>query len=95
MNQIEAAPYRGVIIKNIDNSNYDLKLNDYIDLYLIKRYSKEDIEDLSFLHYIPDVSGRIIAFNKDGIKLDCSIRYISDIRDIEYNDILYLKIKKA
>lgn len=95
MNQIEATPYKGVIIKNIDSSNYDLRINDYIDLYLIKLYSEEDIKDLSFLYYIPDVTGRIIAFIKDGIKLDCSTRYISNIRDIKYTDILYLKIQKA
>lgn len=91
MYQIEATPYRGVIVKNINGNNYDLKINDYISLYLTKRYSKENIEDLSFLYYIPDINGRIIAFSEDGIKLDCSIRYISDIRDIKYTDILYLK----
>lgn len=90
MYQIEATPYRGVIIKNIDDSNYDLKINDYVNLYLTKIHSKENIEDLSFSRYIPDITGRIIAFSEDGIKLDCSIRYISNIRDIKYEDILYL-----
>ena len=94
MYQIEFAPYSGVIIKNIDGSNYDLRLNDYINLYLTNLYSKEDIENRSFLSYIPDITGRIIAFNEDGIKLDCSIRYISHIRDIKYEDILYLKKQK-
>ena len=94
MNQIEFTPYSGVIIKNINGNNYDLRLNDYINLYLTKLYSREDIENLSFLRYIPDITGRIIAFNEDGIKLDCSIRYISHIRDIKYEDILYLKKQK-
>lgn len=90
MYQIEATPYQGVIIKNINSNYYDLRLNDYVNLYLTKLYSEEDIENLSFLRYIPDITGRIIAFNEDGIKLDCSVRYISNIRDIKYDDILYL-----
>lgn len=95
MYQIEATPYKGVIIKNINNNYYDLRINDYVNLYLTKLYSEEDIENLSFLRYIPDITGRIIAFIKDGIKLDCSVRYISNIRDIKYDDILYLTKQKG
>lgn len=94
MYQIEAAPYQGVIIKNINNNYYDLRINDYINLYFTKLYSEESIENLSFLSNIPDITGRIIAFNEDGIKLDCSVRYISNIRDIKYDDILYLTKQK-